>query len=85
MNTDGYCDFLDGSGRWLAGGATAPPGTIFVRRWSVEPLPANPHNTVVLQVLVVRHPARVVADAGIGEARTPDEARLVSVKTRKAS
>ena len=85
VNTDGYCDFLDGSGRWLAGGATVPPGTIFVRRWSVEPLPTNPHNTIVLQVLVVRHRARVAADAGIGEARTPDEARLVSVKTRKAS
>src|SRR5882762_10349392 len=37
VNTDGYCDFLDGSGRWLAGGATAPAGAIFVRRWSVEP------------------------------------------------
>jgi prepilin-type N-terminal cleavage/methylation domain-containing protein len=85
VNSDGYCDFLDGSGRWLAGGATAPAGTIFVRRWSVEPLPTNPNNTIVLQVLVMRYRARAAADAGAGGARTPDEARLVSVKTRKAS
>jgi prepilin-type N-terminal cleavage/methylation domain-containing protein len=85
VNSDGYCDFLDGSGRWLAGGATAPAGTMFVRRWSVEPLPTNPNNTIVLQVLVMRYRARAAADAGAGGARTPDEARLVSVKTRKAS
>ncbi len=85
VNTDGYCDFLDGSGRWLAGGATAPAGTIFVRRWSVEPLPTNPNNTIVLQVLVTRHRALSGADAVAGVARTADEARLVSVKTRKAS
>jgi prepilin-type N-terminal cleavage/methylation domain-containing protein len=85
VNSDGYCDFLDGSGRWLAGGATAPAGTIFIRRWSVEPLPANPNNTIVLQVRVMRTGALVAADAGLGSSRTPDEARLVSVKTRKAS
>jgi prepilin-type N-terminal cleavage/methylation domain-containing protein len=85
VNSDGYCDFLDGSGRWLAGGATAPSGTIFVRRWSVEPLPTNPNNTIVLQVLVMPNRAPVAADAVTGKARTPDEARLVSVKTRKAS
>jgi type II secretory pathway pseudopilin PulG len=85
VNTDGYCDFLDGSGRWLAGGATAPAGTIFVRRWSVEPLPTNPNNTIVLQVLVTRYRALVPADAVARQARTADEARLVSVRTRKAS
>ena len=84
VNSDGYCDFLDSSGRWLAGGATAPAGTIFVRRWSVEPLPTNPSNTIVLQVRVMRNRA-LAAAAVTGGARTPDEARLVSVKTRKAS
>ena len=82
VNTDGYCDFLDESGRWLAGGVTAPGGTVFIRRWSVEPLPANPNNTVVLQVLVTRNRARA---GGAGAAVVPDEARLVTVKTRKAS
>jgi hypothetical protein len=36
----------------------------------------------VLQVLVTRNRNLVAA---VGVARTPDEARLVSVKTRKAS
>ena len=85
VNTDGYCDFLDGSGRWLAGGTTAPAGTAFIRRWSVEPLPTNPNNTIVLQVLVARRRARGAGDAATGVTRAPDEARLVSVKTRKAS
>ena len=84
VNSDGYCDFLDGSGRWLAAGAMAPAGTVFIRRWSVEPLPTNPNNTIVLQVLVTRNRAPVAA-AGAAATRTPDEARLVSVKTRKAS
>ena len=28
--------------------------TVYVRRWSVEPLPTNPNNTLILQVLVVQ-------------------------------
>jgi prepilin-type N-terminal cleavage/methylation domain-containing protein len=83
LNTDGYCDFLDDSGRWLAGGTTAPSGTVFVRRWSVQPLATNPNNTIVLQVLVTRNRGR--SSTAAGNARAPDEARLVSVKTRKAS
>jgi len=83
VNTDGYCDFLDDSGRWLAGGTSAPSVTAYLRRWSVDPLPTNPNNTVVLQVFVTRNRARAATAAGI--ARAPDEARLVSAKTRKAS
>ena len=83
VNTDGYCDFLDDSGRWLAGGTSAPPGTVYLRRWSVDPLPANPNNTVVLQVFVTRNRDRAATATGI--VRAPDEARLVSAKTRKAS
>jgi hypothetical protein len=82
VNTDGYCDFLDGSGRWLGGGTTLPAGTVFIRRWSVDPLPTNPNNTIVLQVLVTRNRA---GGAAAGATRSPDEARLVCVKTRKAS
>jgi hypothetical protein len=76
-NTAGYCDFLDGSGRPLGdglGSPTPPDGTVFIRRWSVEPLPANPDTTVVLQVDVIAPRDR----------RLPDESRLVSVRARKA-
>jgi len=67
----------------LGGGANPPDGTVFVRRWSVEPLPSNPNNTLVLQVLVFRNKERGNADNGAGRV-LPDEARLVTVKTRKA-
>jgi type II secretory pathway pseudopilin PulG len=86
-NVDGFCDFLDGRGQSLGGGSVAPPNTVYVRRWSVEPLPTNPNNTLILQVMVTRWRARGVADteqAGAGR-RLPDEARVISVKTRKAS
>lgn len=78
QNTTGYCDFVDGNGRVLGGGTTPPPGAVYIRRWSVEPLPASPNNTLVLQVLVTRSRTS-------GVTRLPDDIRLVSVKTRKAS
>lgn len=85
-NTAGYCDFLDGAGRSLGGGESPPDGTVFIRRWSVEPLPANPYNTIVLQVLVTATRDRGASggtDAETDVRRLPDEARLVGVKTRK--
>jgi prepilin-type N-terminal cleavage/methylation domain-containing protein len=81
-NTDGYVDYVDTNGRSLGGGTVVPMNTAYIRRWSVEPLPTNPNNTVILQVLVTRRTDRGVADAG-SVARLPDEARLVGVKTRK--
>src|SRR5215207_3722562 len=41
-NTDGYHDFLDVNGQSLGGGTTPPANAIYVRRWTVEPLPTNP-------------------------------------------
>jgi type II secretory pathway pseudopilin PulG len=84
-NTDGYCDFLDRNGQWLAGGTTPPDLTAFVRRWSIEALPTNPNNTIVLQVMVTRVGGRNDVATTSTSPRMPDEARLVSVKTRKAS
>lgn len=86
-NVDGYVDFIDGRGQSLGGGTNAPPNTVYVRRWSVEPLPTNPNNTLILQVMVTRWRARGVADTEqvASGRRLPDEARVISVKTRKAS
>jgi prepilin-type N-terminal cleavage/methylation domain-containing protein len=84
QNTDGYVDYVDNFGRTLGGGATPSDGTVYIRRWSIEPLPANPDNTVVIQVLVTRRRDRGAADIAAGVARQPDEARVISVKTRKA-
>jgi hypothetical protein len=84
-NVDGYVDYIDVNGCSLGGGANPPPDTIFIRRWSIEPLPTNPNNTLILQVLVTRQNDRgAVANAG-SVVRLPDEARLISVKTRKTS
>jgi hypothetical protein len=49
----------------------------------VEPLPTNPNNTLIIQVLVTRRRDRGTADIG-SVARAPEEARLITVKTRKA-
>jgi type II secretory pathway pseudopilin PulG len=84
-NTDGYCDFSDQYGNSLGGGTTPPTGTVYIRRWSIEPLPTNPNNTLVLQVLVTRLRDRGAADDAADVKRLPDEARIISVKTRKAS
>ena len=82
-NTNGYVDYLDKYGNSLGGGTAVPAGTIFIRRWSVEPLPTNPNNTLVLQVLVSQLNNRGT-DNTTSTKRLPDEARIMSVKTRKA-
>jgi prepilin-type N-terminal cleavage/methylation domain-containing protein len=59
-------DRLDGAGRPREGafGAAA-----YTRRWVIDPLPADPHNTFVIQVIV---------------SSRRDDARVVSVRTRRA-
>ena len=81
-NTDGYVDYLDPSGRTLGGGTVIPDGTAFIRRWSVEPLPTNPNNVVILQVLVTRQRNRGTGDTG-SVSRGSEEARLMTIKSRK--
>lgn len=74
-STTGYVDYLDAFGAWVGTGATPPPNALYVRRWSIEPLPTNPNNTLVFQVLV----GRIVPDG-----QPTDLARQVSLKTRKS-
>lgn len=83
-NVDGYVDYLDRFGNSLGGGTAPPEGTVYVRRWSVEPLPTNPNNTLVLQVLAFPFAARDNNGTGVVLDRVRDEARLISVKTRKS-
>ena len=81
-NTDGYVDYLDHWGRTLGGGTVIPENTAFIRRWSVEPLPTNPNNVVILQVLVTRVRDRGTGDTG-SVSRGAQEARLMTIKSRK--
>jgi type II secretory pathway pseudopilin PulG len=82
VNTDGYVDYLDNWGRTLGGGTVIPDNTAYIRRWSVEPLPTNPNNIVILQVMVTRQRDRGTGNAG-SVSRGPQEARLMTIKSRK--
>jgi type II secretory pathway pseudopilin PulG len=83
-NLAGYSDFLDQNGCVLGGGPNIPLETIYIRRWTIEPLPSNPNGTLVFQVLVTRRNERGAAGEG-SVTRLPEEARLMSVKTRKTT
>ena len=69
-NVAGYADFIDRYGSVLGGGQTPPAGSVYLRRWSIEPLSGSA-DTLRLEVLVA-------------DLRNRDEARLVAAKTRKA-
>ena len=79
-NIPPYVDYLDANGDWVGTGATPPAGTAYVRRWSVEPLPSNPNETLILQVRVIAM-HREARRTGIGALR--DDTVLTTVKTRK--
>ena len=88
-NTPGYFDYVDRTGVSLGGDSTTPPaGAVYVRRWAIEPLEGlsgSAGNAIVLKVLVLQLTGGGHADEGSGSRRArPGEARLVSVKTRKA-
>jgi prepilin-type N-terminal cleavage/methylation domain-containing protein len=86
QNTAGFVDFLDGNGAWVGTGSTPPGSAVYVRRWSIQPLPTNPNNTLVIQVLVtpVTSEAARVASA-FTRTRMAGDALLVTVRARKAS
>lgn len=83
-NTPGFVDYLDETGRWIGNGAEPQPKTYYIRRWSIEPLPTNPNNTLVLQVLVTTM-RREVLRGSAQRRRLTDDTRLVGLKTRKSS
>jgi len=83
-NTNGYVDYIDQFGNILGGGEGILPRTVYIRRWSIEPLPTNPNNTIVIQVMVTRERNRGLADQTGSTDRLANEARIMSVKTRKA-
>jgi prepilin-type N-terminal cleavage/methylation domain-containing protein len=86
QNTAGFVDFIDGSGNWVGTGTTPPRSAVYIRRWSIQPLPTNPNNTLVIQVLVTpvtSEAARV--ESAFTRTRMAGDALLVTVRTRKAS
>jgi len=85
QNTAGFVDFLDANGAWVGTGVTPPAAAAYVRRWAIQPLPTNPNNTLIFQVLVSPLAAELGRPPGPGRKRLPGDSLLVSVKTRKAS
>lgn len=86
QNTAGFVDFLDPTGVWVGTGQTPPATAMYVRRWAIQPLPTNPNNTIVIQVLVSplsNEQARTASQ--FTRTRMAGDALLVGVKTRKAS
>jgi prepilin-type N-terminal cleavage/methylation domain-containing protein len=85
-DTAGFVDFVDAGGAWVGTGNTPPGSAVYIRRWSIQPLPTNPNNTLVIQVLVTprsNEGARVASSNP--RVRMPGDTLLVTVKTRKAS
>ncbi len=85
-NTAGFVDFLDGNGVWVGTGSTPPASAVYIRRWSIQPLPTNPNNTLVIQVLVTpvaSESARLTS--AFSRTRMAGDALLVTVRARKAS
>ena len=52
-NLAGYVDYLDARGAWIGTGPQPPPGTSYIRRWSIQPLSAPADDTLALAVMVV--------------------------------
>lgn len=86
QNTAGFVDFLDANGAWVGTGSTPPGSAVYIRRWSILPLPTNPNNTLVVTVLVtpvVSEMSRVTS--AFTRTRMAGDAMLITVRTRKAS
>jgi hypothetical protein len=85
-DTPGWVDYLDQFGGPLpdprARGNAAHAPFVYARRWTIQPLRANPGQALIVQVVVTRQRDRDVRQAVVG--RRPEEARLVTVRTRKA-
>ena len=84
-NTPGFVDYVDFRGNWVGTGANPTPGAVFIRRWSIRPLPTNPNNTLILQVLVTTVARESLIQGSISpRPRYGDDALIATVKTRKA-
>jgi len=84
-NVAGYVDYLDAAGRSVGAGAAPPASAVFVRRWSVAPLPSDAADSLVLQVLVTRVAVeqRLSLTAGVRRLPLSGDAWLSTVMTRR--
>ena len=50
----GYVDYVNGDGRYAGRGTAPPPAAVYLRRWSIQPLPGDAAHSLVLQVMATR-------------------------------
>ncbi len=82
-NVAGFVDYLDAAGAWVGTGPMPPPRAVFIRRWAVTPLPTDPADTLVLQVLVTNFTRDASVRRSPGRrARLGGEALVTTVRTR---
>jgi hypothetical protein len=82
QNTAGFVDYLSASGEIVGRGSQPPKQALYTRRWSIEPVEGS-DSALILQVLVTRsRDGGTVNRGNVG--RLPGEARVVTVKVRKA-
>jgi prepilin-type N-terminal cleavage/methylation domain-containing protein len=84
-SVDGCVDYLDGAGRWIGTGTAIPANTVYVRRWAVLPLMADPVHTRVLVVVAsaLEEERALGSVSPTSRPRLPQDTLLVAVKTRQ--
>jgi type II secretory pathway pseudopilin PulG len=77
----GFVDYLDADGAWVGAGSAPPRDSLYTRRWSIEPLPDSPLDTLVLRVLVTHNAAAARRQAPT--ASRYDALSLTTVRSRR--
>ena len=87
-NIPPFVDYLDQYGNWVGNQSNPPPTAVYIRRWSIEPLPTNPNNTLIFQVMVTRVVTESIRlSGGVASSdrwRLRDDAWVVTARTRKS-
>ena len=81
-NIDGCFDFVDRHGRTLGSGEEPPPGTDFIRRWSVQKMADA--DTTIVQVQVIDVRSGMAPGSGAFFGGRGEYVRLVTAKSGKA-
>lgn len=81
-NVPGFVDYLDENGRWVGTGASPTAESVYVRRWSIRPLPDSPLDTLVLRVVVIPTASASASRGGTG---APGVAQISCVRSRRGT
>ena len=82
-STPGYVDYLDRFGRPVGSGRSPPATAVYIRRWAVHHLPADPDGVVVLQVLVATTRRDRTRSGVVPRAWNGEDVLLTTMMTRR--